>query len=672
MKLKNIFLSGLSVLALASCSDYLDVDAPSKNEMEYVYSDQSEVERALKGVYAAMLSNNSYGANFLNTFALNSDVDFSTSTTPYSTATGYQRFDCNADGSHLLSAWTAQYTGIERANIFIDQLPQSPLFDDKEHSEYFRQMLGEAKVLRAVFYHDLIWMFGDVPFSMEPTYNMDTNIFPIVDRTEILQTLIDDLKEASEDMMFAADNGGVERVGKEMAWAMIARLALTAGGYSLRPEGGVYGTMKRPDNYQDFYRTAMEYAGKVIESDTHHLNKEYYKVFVDECNFVVSNNDDPIFEIPFGSESTGRIGYIQGPRAQDLDGVTAHKFGKTNSGATLNPLYRFMFEDGDARRDYLNQLFYYDTTGAAKLNTGRSVYNGKWSKLWNKSGMGNESTEQTGINYPLMRYADVLLMFAEAVNEVENGLSGTHGAAAQEAYKEVRRRAFPNNPEKVTDLTGSKEDILKAILNERKFEFAGENMRWRDLVRNNLYNQQVFYSFWRLFQRGSDDDGDQTEAVSMFDFGVPDHWDSNNLPVQMYVRENVANEGVGSYTEAQFPNSELNVVTILNPYKRLASNDPLVTGNPLFKSAGTSPLNWFDDDAGIPKSEILYSWYGYIFYNEDTGTVQINDNGTYVMAPNPTAAPSVESLPVLRYLLPIPRTVIARAYGAYQNQYGYR
>lgn len=659
-------------MALASCSDYLDVDAPSKNEFDYVYSDKSEIERALNGVYAAMLSNNTYGANFLSTFQLNSDVDFSTSTTPYATSNTYKRFDCDPDGSHLLSAWTSQYGGIERANIFIDQLPQSELYDDKEYAEDLRQMLGEAKVLRAIFYYDLIWMFGDVPFSMEPTYNVDTNIFPVVDRTVILQTLIDDLKECAEDMRFAADNGGVEHVSKEMAWAMIARLALTAGGYSLRPDGDTYGKMERPENYKDFYRTAMEYAGKVIESGTHSLSKPYYQVFVQECNFIVDNIDDPIFEIPFGSESTGRIGYIHGPRCQDLDGVTAHKFGKTNAGATLNPLYRFMFEEGDQRREYVNQLFYYNTTGAATLNSGRSTYNGKWSKLWNTSGMGNQSTEETGINYPLMRYADVLLMFAEAVNEVEDGLSGAHGAAAQEAYKEVRRRAFPENPEKVTDLTGSKEDILKAILDERKFEFAGENMRWRDLVRNNLYNQQVYYSFWRLFQRGSDDDGANTEAVSMFDFGHPDGWNSNNLPVQMYVLSNVENEGVGSYTQAQFPNSELKVVKILNPYNKLASNDPLVTGNPLFRAAGDSPLNWFDDDAGYPKSELLYSFYGYIYYNEDTGIVQINNNGTYQMSPEPTSAPTVESLPVVRYILPYPRTVIARAYGAYKNQYGYR
>ena len=131
------------MLALASCSDYLEVDAPSKNEMSYVYSDKSEIDRALNGVYAALLSNNTYGQNFLNTFALNSDVDFGTSTTAYATSTGYKRFDCDPDGSHLLSAWTAQYSGIERANIFIDQLPKSELFDSREYGEELHHLLGE-------------------------------------------------------------------------------------------------------------------------------------------------------------------------------------------------------------------------------------------------------------------------------------------------------------------------------------------------------------------------------------------------------------------------------------------------------------------------------------------------------------------------------------------------
>ena len=73
-----------------------------------------------------------------------------------------------------------------------------------------------------------------------------------------------------------------------------------------------------------------------------------------------------------------------------------------------------------------------------------TLYNNKWSKLWAdpSKALGNQSTGSTGINLPYMRYADILLMYAEAVNEVEEGVSGAHGAKAINAFKQVRKRAF--------------------------------------------------------------------------------------------------------------------------------------------------------------------------------------------------------------------------------------
>ena len=67
MKFRNIFLTGLSVVALASCSDYLDVDAPSQNDPDYVYSDKTEMNNALNGIYTAMLSSDTYGDKLYST-----------------------------------------------------------------------------------------------------------------------------------------------------------------------------------------------------------------------------------------------------------------------------------------------------------------------------------------------------------------------------------------------------------------------------------------------------------------------------------------------------------------------------------------------------------------------------------------------------------------------------
>ncbi len=142
-------------------------------------------------------------------------------------------------------------------------------------------------------------------------------------------------------------------------------------------------------------------------------------------------------------------------------------------------------------------------------------------------------------------------------------------------------------------------------------------------------------------------------------------------PVSVYCNADVENTGVAAYTPAQFPNTELNVVKILNPYKRMASNDPALSDG-VFKSNADGFFGTWQTGEGDPHGEICYSLYGYIYFNPQEGNTYINENGTYVQCPEPTSAPTVESLPVLRYIMPIPRTVIARSYGAYSNQYGYR
>lgn len=683
MKITNILIGGVCMLTLAACNDYLDVDVPSKSSNEDIYTSETETSLALNEVYAKALTDNTFGNMAYNNMLLNSDVDFSAKADEVAQLNAPRRFDCTAESSDTEKFWNALYSGVETANNFIYNLENSEMYS-KENAN-LTQMLGEAKVLRAMFYYELLCYWGDIPFSMLPTYVTQEFILPITSRDEIYKQLIEDLEGIAPLMKTVSEiSDGVERPSKEACWAMIARLALQAGGYSLRPaDGSKYGKMARPANSQEFYQKARTYADMVIQSGTHALNKEYKQVFIDECNFIINNNDDVIFELPFGSGDTGQWGYRQGPQAKSYEGKTAHVWGEANGGVQVTPFYRFSFDEKDLRRDYITCFWYYETEGQPAVHHNYTSYNGKWSKLWNTLGLGDITTGATGINFAYLRYSDVLLMFAEAENEL-NGPT----EAAQNALKAVRKRAFSSadHAEKVdayvATAAASKADFLDAVLDERAWEFAGENMRWKDLVRNNQYAEKLFYTFLRYYSVAENcmTSSSYDDMVSEYD-GI--YW-PETYPFSMFWTY-IQNPGDKSlYTNTQLP-----LLYVVNPYQgatipqispeNYMANAELpytpislkeITGNESASSTviwNEAAINWMED-AGYPKAQILYSLYGYIRGNEQSRII-LNVDGTETNI-DPLGY-NVNNLPPVRYILPIPREAIARSNGAYTQHCGY-
>ena len=659
MKLKYLFFAALASLGFTACRDFLDVDSVSKYDSEGVFGEKTEINRALNGVYAKLMSGDFYGDAYFTKFVFNSDVEFTTNTSDVATNNSFRRFDGNSTASDVEKFWNAAYSGVEYANNFVYYLERSPLYSTEDAE--IMQMMGEAKVIRAMFFHDLVTYFGDIPFTFEPASVVENYVMPIVSRDEVYKTLIEDLKSIAPYMKFAANlSNGVERASKEFCWSMIARMAMHAGGYSLRPDTdnpANFGKMERPANYKDLYKTALAYCDSVISSATHTLSLPYYRVFVNECNYVVNSNDDPIFEIPFAKETSGNVGYVHGPKSELYEGSTSgdNIWGEAKSSAALSAFYRFMFDPEDARRDYLNGLWGYLYNGEPTISVSYTVYNNKWSKLWSTSG-NPESAGNTGINFPYMRYTDVLLMYAEAANELNDGPTD----AAKAALRQVRQRAF-TNPEKIDSyiesMSGSKDDFLKAVLDERKFEFAGENMRWKDLVRNNLLAENTYYNFLRYLVCGENGAGQSAyqEMVEEYD-GMPEYLDK--LPSTVYYMI-----GANPQTPSVFPNTSLRIIDIYNPY-----DDVVVSTVPDEYRALTVqyPYAWASD-AGVVNAQCLYSFYGYIYCDQISGLVYLNTNGKYsTHAPNANA-----SLPPVRYILPYPNAAIQRSAGAYKNYYGY-
>jgi len=696
MRLKNILYTGMALLSLTACNDFLDVDAPSSYTEEFVFSQKSEIERALNGVYAQALVGDLYGNAYQKTFILNSDVDMQINSGSSHSHSAYSRFDCDDQGGDINKYWTASYNLIEYANRFIRSIENSPLYD-KTDSEIM-QWLGEAKCLRAMVYHDLVVMFGDVPFTFTPSAEHGTNfVIPVADRKDIQNSIINDLKDIAP-YMSSSNSVTVEHCSKEFAQAMIARIALTAGGYSLRPDKDRttnYGKMERPADYLDYYKTARDYADSVITAGTHSLTQSYQDVFVKECNYTVVNNDDPIFEIPFAKESTGNTGYIQGPSYSDNAGKTVGVWGKCEGSVRLNAFYRFLFRDNDMRREFVNGMWYYSyfqnadgvLQDSVYIRQDYSVHNNKWSKLWTSESMalGNDKSGSAGINYPYMRYADVLLMYAEADNEI----NGKPSAKAVDCLAKVHGRAFlDGDPQFVNDAATSKENFQKAVLDERKWEFAGENMRWRDLVRTNTYAEELVYSFLRYYSVAMQNAGSPTG----FEDAINEHDGLNyidNMPTRIYYHAynlsepitplglrvcaaqlygNVLDNGTVVQT---YPNQTMKSLRIYNAYKPATQPVKSYITNFGFQAQAWNYADfyeWGDTETGTPKDQCKYSFYGYI-RSDDGGNIWLIKDGVQVLFPS--TVPTAEELPVVRYILPYPNLAIQRSAGAYKNYYGY-
>lgn len=136
MKINKIFISGLALLALSSCNDYLDVE-PASNAAtpSAVYGTEAEVNKALNGVYAKILTDKTFGGNLYNTFQLNSDVDFYANSNEAAAGNQPRRFDVRSDASNVEQLWNDLYNGVETANEFIYNLKNSSVFIEETESQ---------------------------------------------------------------------------------------------------------------------------------------------------------------------------------------------------------------------------------------------------------------------------------------------------------------------------------------------------------------------------------------------------------------------------------------------------------------------------------------------------------------------------------------------------------
>lgn len=384
------------------------------------------------------------------------------------------------------NAWAKFYEGIERANLAIKGIRT---YGKIESNPQMAQILGEILTLRAVLYNDLIKGWGDVPARFEPITTATTYL-PRSDRDVIYKQLLADLEEAANYLPWPNGNATtakVERVNKAFAKGLRARLALAAGGFGQRLDGTVRLSTDPAFSKANMYAIAKKECLEIINSGKLRLLgfEEVFRKLNEESGAA---GLESMWEIPF-SEGRGRVIFDLGVKHLKTDQYTGQNKGGTDGP---NPIMLYEYDRDDVRRDVSIVPYEWDggdgSKGAYQVPSalGR-LYFGKYRYEWMKRRV--ISTNDDGLNWMYMRYADVILMAAEAINEIDGP------AAAAPYLKMIRDRAFPTNPTKVNtymaSVVASKATFFDAIVNERALEFTGEMLRKADLIRWNLLGTKL-------------------------------------------------------------------------------------------------------------------------------------------------------------------------------------
>lgn len=493
-------LATIAVFALASgCKKGLDAPAKSALDESVIFSNAGLAEGSIPGILQSFAETNSYRGRFLVFYGINTDCEvYNTSKTIDDDRARLSNYNTNANNGQMNTdnnAWAKFYEGIERANLAIRGIRA---YGNVQSNPAMAQILGEVLTLRAVLYNDLIRGWGDVPARFEPVTTATTYL-QRSDRDVIFKQLLKDLDEASGYLLWPNSNTAtqrVERINKAFAKGLRARLALMAGGYAQRLDGTVRLSTDPELSKDKMYAIAKKECTEIINSGKLRLLgfEEVFRKLNEESGVA---GLESMWEIPF-SEGRGRVIFDLGVKHLKTDKYTGQARGGTNGP---NPIMLYEYQTGDVRKAVTVVPYEWDggsgATGGIQVPSALSrLYFGKYRYEWMKRRV--TSTNDDGLNWMYMRYADVVLMAAEAINELDGP------TAAAPYLKMIRDRAFPNNAASVATFmataSASKQSFFDAIVNERALEFTGEMLRKADLIRWNLLDTKLAEAKTKLQQ----------------------------------------------------------------------------------------------------------------------------------------------------------------------------
>ena len=473
----------VTIVSTVGCKKYTEVQPVSQYSVEQAFADVSNAFTAVVGVYDELQGDNGYGIRISMYYPYDSDEGIVSGNIDNGRR-GIGRYQLLLTNAELTNPFRQLYRGVEKANLCIEQIPLMPQYSNGTEAEKkeLRRLHGEALTLRAQFLYELIRNWGDVPAPMVPAYKQNELFIPQTDRDSTYNKIIADLATAVELLPWRTDVARNERITKGAAKALRARIALARGGYALRQSG----QMERRADYLSFYQIAKKECEELMANRNQHtLNPNFENIWRNVTSFIYDPQYELLFEVGAGGgngNSDSRMGNYDGPNLSN-----ASRYGAGGGGIIMMPNYFYAFDSVDTRRD-VTITHYAVATGSNIKNQRRlaELNTGKYRRDWRVPLLPG-TVLNVGYNWAVIRFSDVLLMYAEAVNEINGG--PTPEAIA--AFEEVRKRAYRGNTGLIGTTPTTKAGFFDAIVNERYLEFGHEGIRKYDLLRWNLLATKI-------------------------------------------------------------------------------------------------------------------------------------------------------------------------------------
>lgn len=602
-KTTMLLIAAAAVLSAVSCKKYLSPAPLSTIDPSITFNNVPNAKAAVMGAYLSMAGDFGYGIRVSYYYAYDDDCIMGGGSALSSARHEEAHYTLSAANTDIVNTFNQFYAGIERANNCIYYIPKMPQYTSGSSADKteLQRLLGESLVLRAQYYYELVRIWGDVPAQWVPSQFVPDLFLGRNNRDSIYDHIIADLAVAKPLLPWRLETNQDERFTKGTAMALRAKVAMFAGGYSLRQNG----QMSRLSNYINYYNIAKAETDTLISRrDQHTLFTGGYKSLwrdVVDAHKAVDASGEIIMQVAManGTNSDSKIGAQSGTKINGVGG----------SLGNMLPTYFYQFDSTDVRRDVSFVAFEVVRDLFGRGHASNSIYDGKFRRDWitnpsyyMSSGAttgtnpvtltpaSNTAIQNFQLNWPLIRFSDVLLMNAEADNEINNGPS----ANAIANLKEVSQRGHGGNATLVPTIPTDKTGFFKMLVRERSLEFGGEGIRKFDLIRWNLLNTALAETKANLANMAA---GTAMVAPSYM-APPPAYTLTATLPQFMYFFQNAA-----SLDGQIWANSFYTTTPATAPL------DPTVT--PLAVIPTANRVSWFKN-ANITTTYVNYIGYGFV------------------------------------------------------------